>query len=138
MSTRRRFATPTPASGRPGGWISALSLAAIVPHLLEDLAYGLPDDLGLERTTAFWLAGLVVGLHLVVALASVEGRRWGSAGVLLVAIGWILAALWDHPGAFLPDEFRNGFPSRAWVWLLIGSQGFAALWAWRALRRRRF
>jgi hypothetical protein len=122
---------------RAAAWCSALSLAGIVPHVAEDMARSVPERFGLTSVSAGWLFGGFIALQVIVVVAALEGRRWGLPLVALVAAIWVSAAVLDHYRAFLPGPFRQGLPSRAWVWLLVALQAGAGGFAIRGILGRR-
>lgn len=116
---------------------SVLAPVAIVPHVFEDLSEGIFATFGLDPLGAGLLVGGTLTVQLLGALGSAKERRWGYVIVLLVAAVWIVLAVVDHPGAFVPGEFREGVLSRLAVWGLVGIQAVAGLAALTALRSSR-
>jgi hypothetical protein len=92
---------------RLAAWLSAASLTAVVPHVIEDATLGVPQRFGLSVEAAGWLFGLFV------------------------------AALIDHAGAFQTGSFRAGLASRVWVWSIVGLQGAVAALAGSVVLPRR-
>jgi hypothetical protein len=104
-----------------------------VPHVIEDSASHVPERFGLTPAAGRWLFGLFIAAQVVAALGAIDGRTWGASAVFLIGLVWVAAAVGDHYRAFMPSSFRDGLPSRAWVWILVGLQGAAAGFAARAV-----
>jgi hypothetical protein len=118
-------------------WLSVASLAAVVPHAIEDATLGVPQRFGLSPVAAGWLLGLFVSVQIGTAVAALEGRRWGAPGMVLVGVVWAAAALIDHPGAFQTGSFRAGLSSRVWVWAIVILQSAVAFVAASVATSRR-
>jgi len=114
---------------------SAGSLLGLVPHLMEDLVSGIPERFGISHLVFEWSMGVAVASTVVAAVLAVRGRRRALIAAAVIGVGWVLAAVLDHPGAFTPDAFREGLSSRLWVWIVTIGQGAAAVFAIAALRR---
>jgi hypothetical protein len=116
---------------------SAASFLGIVPHSIEDFIEGVPARFGLSTSAAAWLLGIALTVQIgLLILAAARHYRPALAGIAIYGIGWVVAALADHPQAVLPVAFRNGPSSRAWVLLIVVGQAVAAVAAAVALRRR--
>ena len=113
---------------------SGLSLLGLVPHLMEDLVSGVPERFGISHLVFSWSMGVVVSATTLAAIFAARGNRRGLLATAVVGIGWVLAAVLDHPGAFTPDAFRDGLSSRLWVLMTFFGQGAAAVFAVLALR----
>lgn len=122
---------------RLAAWLSAASLAAVVPHVIEDATLGVPQRFGLSVEAAGWLFGLFVAAQVAAALGALEGRRWAPPAMVVIGVVWAAGALIDHAGAFQTGSFRAGLASRVWVWSIVGLQtAVAALAGSAALRGR--
>ena len=124
-------------SGIAAAVLTALSPIAIVPHIVEDAGTGAFERFGLEPDTGALLVGVILAIQLLLAIGCVRGHRWAYGGVLLFGVLWVIAAVADHPGAFLTGGFRDGLSSRLAVWAIVVSQGGAALASLSALRSTR-
>ena len=122
---------------RAAAWCSALSLLGIVPHVAEDMARRVPERFGLTSVSAGWLFGAFVALQVIAVVGALEGRGWALFLVVLIAAVWVSAEVADHYRAFLPGAFRQGLPSRAWVWLIVGLQAAAGAFAAQGIRARK-
>jgi hypothetical protein len=107
---------------RLAAWLSAASLAAVVPHVIEDATLGVPQRFGLSIEAAGWLFGLFVAAQVAAAIGALEGRRWAPPAMVVIGVVWAAGALIDHPAAFQSGSFRAGLSSRAWVWSIVGLQ----------------
>lgn len=117
--------------------LTALSPIAIVPHIVEDAAAGVFERFGLAPDSGALLVGAVLAVQLLFAFGALRDHRWGYGGVLFFGVLWTVAAVADHPGAFLTGPFRAGLTSRLMVWGIVGFQGGAAIAALTALRSTR-
>lgn len=124
-------------SGVTAAVLTALSPIAIVPHIVEDAAAGTFERFGLEPESGALLVGATLALQVLFAFGSLRDHRWGYGGVLFFGVIWVVAAVADHPGAFLADPFRAGLPSRLTVWGIVLFQGGAAIAALLSLRATR-
>lgn len=115
----------------------ALSPIAIVPHIVEDVGAGFFERLGLGADSGALLVGAALALQLLLAYGCLRHQRWGYGGVLFFGAVWVIAAVVDHPGAFLADPFRAGLTSRLAVWGIVLTQGGAAIAALASLRSTR-
>jgi hypothetical protein len=131
----------TNRAGTVAAVASAVVPLAALPHVFEDLAEGVFAGFNLTPLSAGLLVGGALTVQLLGALGALRERRLGYVVILIAALAWIAIATMDHPGAFLPGEFREGFASRLSVWALVGTQivaGFAAFRAVRSTRRGSF
>lgn len=117
--------------------LTALSPIAIIPHIVEDAATGTFERFGLEPDSGALLVGATLAIQVLFAFGSLRDHRWGYGGVLFFGVIWVVAAVADHPGAFLADPFRAGFTSRLAVWGIVLFQGGAAIAALLSLRSTR-
>jgi hypothetical protein len=122
---------------RLAAWLSVASLAAVVPHAIEDAIMGVPQRFGLSPVVAGWLFGLFVAAQVAAAVAALEGWRWAPPAMVVIGVVWAAGALIDHPGAFQTGSFRAGLSSRVWVWSIVGLQGAVAILAGSVVLRRR-
>jgi hypothetical protein len=116
-------------------WLVALSMLGVVPHTIDALTHRVPDRFGFtDVTQGAWFFGSVVALQLVAALANLQGRRWGTMVLGLVALGWVVGAIVNHPSALTPGGFAGELSSRIWIWAIVVFQGSAFLVAANSLR----
>jgi hypothetical protein len=119
-------------------WLVALSMLGVLPHTVDALTHRVPDRFGFSDVTlGAWFFGSVVAIQMLAALANLQGRRWGTAIIALVALGWVIGAIVNHPGAFTPGDFEAGLSSRLWIWAIVVFQGSALLVAANSLRAGR-
>lgn len=128
--------TRSTRAGTVAGAFSALSLAAVVPHVVQDATLRL-----FPFSSSSPVGGSVIGaglaLQMLFALGAVKERRGSFVGVLVLSGLWALVAFFNHFGAFLPGDFPGGFPARLMVWGVVVLQGLAALASVIALRATR-
>jgi hypothetical protein len=122
---------------RLAAWLSVASLAAVVPHAIEDATLGVPQRFGLSPVAAGWLFGLFVAAQIAAAVAALEGRRWAPPAMVVIGAVWAAGALIDHAGAFQTGSFRAGLSSRVWVWSIVGLQSAVAFVAGSVATSRR-
>lgn len=116
--------------------MSALSLLGIIPHVIEDFDHGIPARFGVLTHVGAAALAIAITLQVLAMIGSCDDgtrRAWSLAALTAFGIAWALAAIIDHPTAFTTDAFRDGFPSRLAVWLIVATQLFAAAFALRAL-----
>lgn len=121
-------------AGTTAAVVSAIFPLIALPHVFEDLVEGTFEAFGLTPMAAGLLVGGALAVQLVGALGAMRERRAGYLVILIAALVWIVVAALDHPDAFLPGDFREGFASRAAIWALVGAQAVAGMAAFRALR----
>lgn len=119
-------------------WLSIASLLGIIPHVMEDVRYGQAQNFHMTTVQFEWFSGVVVVATVAAAMASLAGSRWALYAVLVIGALWSVLGAADHSRAFLSGEFREGFSSRLWVWLLAGLQAAAAITAAVGLSSRPF
>lgn len=116
---------------------TALALAPVVAHVVDEAVADSLAQFGLDMTAKVWVIGLVCAAQVLAAFAALRQRRAGYVGVLLFAVGWVIASAVDHYDAFLPGDFRGGLAARVAVWGIVALQGIAAAAAMSALRSTR-
>lgn len=116
---------------------SAVSFLGIIPHSIEDFLEGVPGAFGLSTSTAAWLLGVALTVQIGLLLIATSHHQGALVGVVAYGIGWVVAALVDHPEAFMPAPFRDGISSRVWVLLIVAGQAMAAVAAALALLHRK-
>ncbi len=137
MAATKRGPVFVSDAGRVALAASVVSFVGIIAHSMEDFLEGVPARFGLSMSAAAWLLGIAVAIQIGLLVVAAHGHnRAALAGVAVYGIGWVLAALADHPQAVLPGTFRQGFSSRAWVLFIIVGQAVAAVAAVIAVRRR--
>ncbi len=112
---------------------SALSFLGIIPHLIEDFLAEVPAAFGLSTSAAAWFLGIALTLQIGLLLVATSHHQGALAGIVIYGIGWVIAALVDHPEALMPGPFRDGVSSRLWVLLIVAGQAMAAVAAALAL-----
>lgn len=117
--------------------LSAFVPLAGLPHVFEDVAEGVFAGFGLGTLAAGLFVGGALTIQLLGAFAALRESRIGYVIILLAAVIWIVLAVYDHPGAFTPGDFREGMVSRVAIWAIVGVQGIAGLAALSALRSTR-
>ncbi len=115
---------------------SALSFLGIIPHSIEDFLAGVPGTFGLSTSTAAWFLGIALTVQIGLLLVATSHHRGALVGIVIYGIGWVIAALVDHPEALMPAPFRDGVSSRVWVLLIVAGQAMAAVAAALALLHR--
>jgi hypothetical protein len=113
---------------------SAIGLAGIVPHAIDDYRFGGPERFGVPEESFLWAFGLFAVVTALAAVWAASGSRTGLRWVFAVGVTWVVVATADHYQAFVSAVFREGFASRVWVWWIVVSQAVAAVLAWRELR----
>lgn len=115
---------------------SAVSFLGIIPHSIEDFLEGVPGAFGLSTSSAAWLLGIALTVQIGLLLIATSHHKGALVGVVVYGIGWVVAALVDHPDAVMPAPFRDGLSSRVWVLLIVAGQAMAAVAAALALLHR--
>ncbi len=128
--------TRSTRAGTAAAVFSALALAAVVPHVVQDAMLRVFPFTGRSQLMGV-VIGVALALQMLFALGAVRERRSSFLGVLVIAGLWVLLALANHFRAFLPGNFDGGLPARLSVWGVVGLQGLAALAALVALRATR-
>ncbi|HET6371590.1 MAG TPA: hypothetical protein VFG95_10355 [Nitrospiria bacterium] len=118
-------------------FLSVLTFLATVPHAVEDFHYGVPQKFGVSASVAGLLLGIGYAVQVVGIIAVSRDKRWGLAVTLLVGLGWLLGALFDHlVDIFSSQPYREGLFSRVLVLLIIGLSAGVTLLSGLALKQR--
>lgn len=119
--------------------VSAIaSFPGILAHTIEDFLHGVPSDFGVSSTAGAWLIAMAITIHVgVLATAAARPSQPTVVAIAAYGIGWVIAAIADHPGAFGQDAFREGPSSRLWVFIVVLGQLTAAIAAITHLVRTR-
>jgi hypothetical protein len=118
-------------------FLSVLTFLATVPHAVEDFHYGVPQKFGVPTSVAGLFLGIGFAVQVVGIIGISRGKRWGLAVTLLVGLGWLLGALFDHFVDILSNvTYREGLLSRVLVLLIIGLSAGVTLLSGLALKQR--
>jgi hypothetical protein len=118
--------------------LTALAFASVVlPHALEDFAYGQLEDLGIAQP---WGVAILAGSLTLVACGIVlviRGIRLGAWILGVVGGIWCVGAIviHGHDLLFAGSAYRHGLVSRALEGLIIVLGGAVVVLAGAVLRR---
>src|SRR2546422_3589015 len=107
-------------------FVSLAGLPFIVPHVVEDLAGGIAERVGLATGAAAFLLGGYLALQVWGIVGVGQGRRVGWVITFWASAVWTVVAVVGHGPAGLAGGFRSGALSVGWGLGVVLSPGAAA------------
>src|SRR5256885_9853563 len=115
-------------------FVSLAGLPFIVPHVVEDLAGGIAERVGLATGAAAFLLGGYLALQVWGIVGVGQGRRVGWVITFWASAVWTVVAVAEHGPAVLARGVPSGALSVVWGVGPVLSQGAAAALGWRRWR----